>query len=206
MNLHGLVSGVIATVNPLLAVSVLVSTGNTNYPDGSVVPNYATPGSIVASVDGTVLSVVVISGGTIQIGQLLSDASGNLLAGTVVTGLLGGCGGTGTYTVNKSQTVTLEAMSTSLTLFGDVQPISWRDLQQLDGLNLGGIRWKIYLNGEVDAVVRPELKGGDLIVISTGRHRGTWLVNQVLEQWPDWVCAAITLQNSNPKPPPAPTL
>ena len=83
-----------------------------------------------------------------------------------------------------------------LSLVGQVQPITWRDLQQLEGVNLGGIRWKIYLNGEVDAVVRAEKKGGDLVLIQTGRHQGTWLVGQVLEQFPDWCCAAITFQTN----------
>jgi hypothetical protein len=87
--------------------------------------------------------------------------------------------------------------SSQVQLLGQVQPITWRDLQQLEGVNLGGVRWKIYLNGKVDAIVRAEKKGGDLIVIPTGQHPGTWLVAQVLEQYPDWVCAAIVFQNSS---------
>lgn len=83
-----------------------------------------------------------------------------------------------------------------LALVGQVQPITWRDLQQMEGVNLGGIRWKVYLYGEVDSVVRFEKKGGDLILIQTGRHQGTWLVAQILEQFPDWCCAAITFQST----------
>lgn len=82
-----------------------------------------------------------------------------------------------------------------VTVQGQVQPLTWRDLQQLDGVNLGGVRWKIYLYGEVDGIVRPERKGGDLVTISIGRHQGVWLVVQILEQFPDWCCAAIVLQN-----------
>jgi len=38
--------------------------------------------------------------------------------------------------------------------------------------------------------------GGDLITIATGGvNDGVWLVAQVLEQFPDWVAAACTLQN-----------
>lgn len=91
-----------------------------------------------------------------------------------------------------SQTPTYAA---PLTLIGQVQPISTRDLAQLEGINLGGVKWKIYLNGEIDAIVRPERKGGDLVVISTGRHQGTWLTVMILEQWPDWCVAAIVQQN-----------
>ena len=88
-------------------------------------------------------------------------------------------------------------MTTSLVLQAQVQPITWRDLQQMEGVNLGGVKWKAYLYGEVDAVVRPEKKGGDLIIISTGRHQGVWLVTQILEQWPDWCVAAIVQQNGS---------
>jgi len=84
-----------------------------------------------------------------------------------------------------------------VTLLGQVQPVSWRDIQMIEGLNLQGVRWKIYLNGQVDGLVRPERKGGDLVVIRTGRHQGTWLVAVVLEQYPDWVCAGITQQNES---------
>lgn len=82
-----------------------------------------------------------------------------------------------------------------VTLLGQVQPLTARDLQQLDGINLGGVRWKIYLSGQIDAIVRPERKGGDLVTIATGRHEGVWLTVLVLEQWPDWCVAAITQQN-----------
>ena len=42
MNLHGLVSGAIATVNPFVTASVQRSTGDTINPDGSATPNYTT--------------------------------------------------------------------------------------------------------------------------------------------------------------------
>lgn len=76
-----------------------------------------------------------------------------------------------------------------------VQPLSAGDIRKLDGLNLQGTMRKIFLNGQVDGIVRPRMKGGDLLVIPNGVNAGTWLVNQVLEQWPDWACAAVTLQN-----------
>lgn len=40
MNLHGLVSGVIATINPFVSATVKRSTGYTTNPDGSQVPTY----------------------------------------------------------------------------------------------------------------------------------------------------------------------
>ena len=82
-----------------------------------------------------------------------------------------------------------------VTVSGQIQPITSGDLQQLDGINLGGVRWKIYINGNIDGINRPERKGGDLITISTGPHQGVWLTVQILESWPDWCVAAIVQQN-----------
>jgi hypothetical protein len=76
-----------------------------------------------------------------------------------------------------------------------IQPITWKDLQQLEGLNLQGTRVKMYLRGEVDAIVRSQNKGGDLITVASGVNVGTWLVAQTMEQFPDWCCVACTLEN-----------
>lgn len=127
MNLHGIASRAISSVNPMQPVTLLISDGSTTSADGSRTPLFLPPVSVA----------------------------------------------------------------------GQIQPISTRDLAQLEGINLGGVRWKVYLYGEVDSVIRSELKGGDLIVIPQGRHIGTWLVVQVMEQFPDWCCAAIVFQNTN---------
>lgn len=202
MNLQGAVSGIIAAVNPLVPVTLQVSVGQAAaLADGATPPAYATPGSITASISGTVLTVTGIALGLLQVGQVLADQTGALLPNTSITGFLTGLGAVGTYQVSRDQTVASEAMTTSATALGQVQPVSWRDLQQLDGLNLQGVRWKVYLSGEVDGLVRAEGKGGDLVVLPAGsRHAGTWLVAQVLEQWPDWACAAITFQNAQTAP------
>lgn len=84
-----------------------------------------------------------------------------------------------------------------LTVSAQVQALSFRDIQQINGLNLQGIRVAIYLNGEVDGLVRVNKKGGDLITIATGPHAGVYLVALVLEQWQDWVRCACTLQNGS---------
>lgn len=76
-----------------------------------------------------------------------------------------------------------------------VQPMSYKDLAQTDGLNMQGTRVAIYVSGEVDAIVRVNKKGGDLVTISDGPHCGVYLTALVMEQWPDWVKFAATLQN-----------
>ena len=81
-----------------------------------------------------------------------------------------------------------------VTVAAQIQPLQFGDLQQIDSLNIQGTRRKIYLSGRVDGLVRPDNKGGDLV---TFLDDGTvWKVVLVSEQWPDWVCAFVTLQNS----------
>ena len=78
-----------------------------------------------------------------------------------------------------------------------IQNFTFGDLQQLDGLNLQGEKRKIYLNGRYDGVSRTRGTGGDLIIYPDGDtwpFGTTWLISQTLEQWPDWVCVAVTQQ------------
>jgi hypothetical protein len=90
-----------------------------------------------------------------------------------------------------------ETYSTYDGMSAQVQPLQWRDLAQIDGLNLNGTRRKIYLKGEAEAIVRVSRKGGDLIVISGGVDAGTYLVAQVAEQWPDWCSVYATMQDGS---------
>lgn len=199
MNLHGIAGPIVGAVNPRIPVSVRVSTGvESRAPDGTPTPGYATPGAVTASIAGAVLTASVVSAGSLMAGQALADLTAALLPGTRITGqITGPTGGPGTYAVSREQTVPSEAMTTSLPLLGQVQPLTAGDLRQLDGVNLGGVRWKIFLDGVIDAVVRPERRGGDLVTISTGPHQGVWLVVLILEQWPDWCVAAIVQQNGS---------
>jgi len=84
-------------------------------------------------------------------------------------------------------------------LQGQIQSLTFRDITQIEGLNLNGTRKAIYLTGKVDALVREENKGGDLITFPDGT---IWLVAIVLEGWlqhtgsnePGWVKVAVTQQ------------
>ncbi len=77
---------------------------------------------------------------------------------------------------------------------GQVQPLTFKDLKQVDGLNLSGSMKAIYVEGHINGIVRPDNKGGDLI---TDSQNNVWLVTQVLEYWPDWTKVAVTLQNGS---------
>ena len=76
---------------------------------------------------------------------------------------------------------------TTVTKSVQFQNLSAKELEQLNGLNLEGDLGAIYVNGEFDGVVRGLGKGGDKVTFN-GK---TWLVVQVLEQWPDWCKIAI---------------
>lgn len=78
-----------------------------------------------------------------------------------------------------------------------VQQLTTRDLMHLDALNIQGSSRKIYLSGQLQAIMRVSQKGGDLVTLANG---DLFLTTAVLEQWndgetPSWVCVAVTLQN-----------
>lgn len=71
-----------------------------------------------------------------------------------------------------------------------LQPLSYTDLQKVDGLNLQGIQKAAYVNGNFEGVNRLKGKGGDLLTV----NGETWLITQPLEEWPDWCKFVVTLQ------------
>lgn len=71
-----------------------------------------------------------------------------------------------------------------------VQALTGKDIEHLAGLNIQGVQRAVYLSGDWEGVVRPIGAGGDLLKFE-GR---TWLVEAVLEHWPEWSKLAVTLQ------------
>jgi hypothetical protein len=67
--------------------------------------------AITASIAGTTLTVSAVASGALAVGQFLSDATGDLAAGTQILQFITGTGNIGTYLVNQSQTVSSEAMT-----------------------------------------------------------------------------------------------
>lgn len=75
-----------------------------------------------------------------------------------------------------------------------VQSLTFRDLTQMAGLNVEGERRAIYLSSDVEGVLRPDTRGGDLIIFPDYH---VWLVAMVLENWittAGWVKVAVTRQ------------
>ena len=90
--------------------------------------------------------------------------------------------------------------NTPVDVVAQVQDLAQRDLNHLEGLNIAGSSRKIYLFGIVNSVVRVNKLGGDLITLpilpnSPVYDGSIYLTTAVLEQWPDWCCVSVTLQN-----------
>ena len=77
--------------------------------DAAVVTGIISNGSGSA---GTVLNVSAVTSGTVRVGQTVIGTG--ITAGTVITALSSGSGGTGTYTVNNSQLVASTTMNMSV--------------------------------------------------------------------------------------------
>lgn len=73
----------------------------------------STAASVTGAISGTTLTVSAVASGTVAVGAPVTGAG--VTANTVISALGTGTGGTGTYTVSISQTVS----STTLTLGGD---------------------------------------------------------------------------------------
>lgn len=74
--------------------------GTTNYTEHAVV---------TASISGTTMTVTAVTSGTLAVGQPITGTG--VTAGTVITALGTGTGGTGTYTVSVSQTAASTTIS-----------------------------------------------------------------------------------------------
>lgn len=84
-----------------------------------------------------------------------------------------------------------------ISMFAQIQPLLYRDLIQIEGLNLNGEKRAMYANGDYQAVVRSSKEGGDLVTLQDG---SVWLVVQQLENWSmenGWVKCAIVKQNGS---------
>lgn len=99
------------------------------------------------------------------------------------------------FTVNADYSRT-PTYTTPIVVPAQVQALTYKDLLQVDAVNLAGEARRVYFYGDVQSVVRAMQKGGDLFTLTDGPNVGTWLVVHVLETWPDWCACACVLQSS----------
>ena len=75
----------------------------------------------------------------------------------------------------------------------NVQALSGKDLQHLNGLDIQGVTRKAYCYGAINGVVRASNKGGDKLTLADGT---IWKVATVFESWPDWSAVGLSQQTS----------
>lgn len=89
----------------------------------------------------------------------------------------------------------------TIPIIAQVQPLSSKDLRQLDALNIQGADKSIYLNGAALGVNRIKQRGGDIIVFQEGAlpEGNTYLILANLEQWQGatWAHVAVVLQDDD---------
>jgi hypothetical protein len=97
-----------------ISLSPLVPSNYVNQVQNALIAAFAggtLVSSFTGSISGTTLTVSAVSLGTLQVGQTISDLTGQVLVGTTILALGTGVGGIGTYQVSLNQTVASEAMS-----------------------------------------------------------------------------------------------
>lgn len=83
-------------------------------------------------------------------------------------------------------------------VIAQVQPLSSKDVRQIDALNIQGVEKAVYLNGTALAIVRVLQLGGDLIVLSNQPEGTTWKILVSLEQWgKTWCKVGVILQDDD---------
>ena len=89
---------------------------------------------------------------------------------------------------------------TNATVTMQIQALTGKDLKHTDFLNMQGVKRSVYLFGDVQGVVRPDVKGGDILQFpeTRGGANRDWLVVVVFETWvPDvagWAKVGVVLQ------------
>jgi hypothetical protein len=76
------------------------------------------------------------------------------------------------------------------------------DLKHVQNLNVQSVYKNVRMWGDTQGVVRPDAKGGDLLLfpnVPAGTVH-TWLVVAVLETWPEW-CSVIACLQTDPAMP-----
>lgn len=89
------------------------------------------------------------------------------------------------------------AYAPAVSLQVQMQAMTYRDLMQVDGLNINGEKRAMYINGTYEGVARPDGRGGDLVTLPDS---SVWLVVQVLENWgyqDGWTKVAVVKQNGS---------
>ena len=140
--------------------------GNTNIPASSIIDVTATAGqaTFTASISGTTMTVTAVASGAIGIGQSISGTG--ISFGTTVTAFISGSGGTGTYTVSNSQTVSSTAVVASAFLLELPPATQVSTGQSILIRNVGSYSFIVANNS-----------GGTIVSVASGIAEFIWLTD-----------------------------
>lgn len=83
-----------------------------------------------------------------------------------------------------------------------VQAQSGRDIAHPSNtfISQQGVRRSVYVYDNYQAIDRPDVKGGDLLVFPEvpGGPDRVWLATVVFETWPDWCKVGVVMQTDDP--------
>lgn len=87
---------------------------------------------------------------------------------------------------------------TNLSVKAQIQAVSAQVLKHIDALNIQGVMRSVYIYGNIQGIVRPDQKGGDILQFPEvpGGTIRNWLVVQVIETWASWGHVVVVLQNT----------
>jgi hypothetical protein len=73
-----------------------------------------------------------------------------------------------------------------------VQALTAKELAQISSMNIEGLTRGVYLYGDIEGIVRKNMKGGDVLTF----NGNAWKVVQVLETWDadNWCKVAVSQQ------------
>lgn len=200
MNLRALANANTSAINPNLIGTLQQSNGY----------GYAGDAQVTGSISDNTLTVSAVTSGAVAVDSVVTSPDVN--NGTLVTAFGTGTGGEGTYTVSGvAQTVasgplTLTGSGQRVPMFTTVtdvpmqfQGLTSDDLKQIDGLNISTVKRAVHLNGDIEGVNRPGVKGGDTLMAPTGltgAAMDVWKVVAVLESYEasGWCRVAVALQ------------
>lgn len=166
-------SAVAAVVDPFFNyVTLLLNGDGTNGAQNNTFIDDGNPAVFTGSIAVTTLTVTAVTSGTIKLGVGISGTG--IAAGTTITGFLTGTGGTGTYTVSASMTVS----STTITSTG--LPITRNGTTTQGSFSPFATQWSNYFDGSsylsIATNTALDLGTGDFTI------EGWWLFNDTSNQ------------------------
>lgn len=93
------------------------------------------------------------------------------------------------YTVGAGQKQ-IPTYDSGTTGYAQVQALNSDDIQHMYNYQSQDVIKSIFLKNQLHGIIRKIGDGGDYILIGNDK----WIIQKIIEQWPDWTKAAIIMQ------------